>query len=171
MVNLLQHSVMTDFVYPFLLVFFIMFAILEKTKIFGEKAKQINALVSLVVSLIFVSAVFPKVVVGNLMLFLVIGLVVAFVGLLIWGFLVGDVKGENWGFGAKGKKWWAAILIVILVLVVVWATGLYSGLEGAFDWLFNSANSGDIWSNVFIVLFVVAAIAIVLLTKSKTASS
>ena len=42
MANLLQHPVMTDFVYPFLLVFFILFAILEKTKIFGEKAKEVK---------------------------------------------------------------------------------------------------------------------------------
>jgi hypothetical protein len=161
MVNLLQNPVMTDFVYPFLLIFFIVFAILEKTKLFGDSKKQINALVALVISLIFVSAIFPKIIVGNLMLFLVLALVIAFVGLLIWGFLVGDASGGGWAIGAKGKKWWAAVLIVVMIVAVVWATGLYVGLEGVFDWLFNSKNSSAFWTNFFLVAFVVAAIAIV----------
>jgi len=172
MTNLLELPIMTSFVYPFLLVFFIVFAILEKTKIFGEGdgKKQINALVALVIGLIFVSAVFPKVIVGNLMLFLVVALVVTMVGLLIWGFLIGDVKGEGWAIGAKSKTLWAIILIIVLVIVVIWATGLNLGLKGVFDWLFNRENSGVFWSNFFIVAFVIAAIAIVLGVKSKTSS-
>ena len=33
--TILQHPVLTSFVYPFLIVFFIVFAVLEKTKLFG----------------------------------------------------------------------------------------------------------------------------------------
>ena len=42
--TLLQHPVLTNFVYPFLIVFFIVFAILEKTKLFGEEKKQLKSL-------------------------------------------------------------------------------------------------------------------------------
>ena len=69
-VTFLQNSLLTKFVYPFLLMFFILFAVLEKTKVFGSGTKQINALISFVISFIFVSAVFPKEVTSNLMLFL-----------------------------------------------------------------------------------------------------
>ena len=73
--NILQHEILTDFVYPFLLVFFIIFALLEKTKIFGTDKKQLNALVAFVIGLIFVAAVDPKLIVGDLILFLTIDLI------------------------------------------------------------------------------------------------
>ena len=73
MVNILQQPILTDFLYPFLFMFFIVFAVLEKTNLFGEGKKQLNALIALIIGLIFVSAVFPKIVVGNLILFLVVG--------------------------------------------------------------------------------------------------
>ena len=43
----LQNWLFTRFAWPFLLVFFIVFAILEKTKLLGEGKKQVNALVAL----------------------------------------------------------------------------------------------------------------------------
>ncbi|MBM3199831.1 hypothetical protein FJZ53_02750, partial [Candidatus Woesearchaeota archaeon] len=48
-----------DVVLPFLLVFTIVFAVLEKTKIFGggkESKKNINAMIAFVFALFFVSA-------------------------------------------------------------------------------------------------------------------
>ena len=53
----LQNWIVAKFVLPFFLVWFIVFAILEKAKPLGEK-HQLNALVSTVIGLIFVSAVF-----------------------------------------------------------------------------------------------------------------
>ena len=75
--TILQHWILTKFAYPFLLMFFVVFAILEKTKVFGEGKKQLNAGVAFIVSLIFVSAVFPKIVVGNLILFLTVSVLTA----------------------------------------------------------------------------------------------
>ena len=82
--TILQHWILTDFVYPFLLVFFIVFAILDKTKLLGGDKKQLNAMLAFVIGLIFVSAVYPKVVVGDLILFLTISIIVVFVFLLLW---------------------------------------------------------------------------------------
>jgi len=159
MANLLQHPVMTDFIYPFLLVFFILFAILEKTNIFGKDKKQLNALVSLVIGLIFVSAVFPKVIASNLMLFLVLALVIAFVGLLIWGFITGGQDNDGKTFlSGKASKWFGGLLILALVIAVFWATGLHLGLEGVFDWMFNSDGSSLFWTNFFLVVIVVGAV-------------
>jgi len=66
----LQSTIVAKFILPFLLVFFVVFAVLEKIKLLGEDKKQLNALVAFVIGLIFVGAVFPKEVVGNLVLFL-----------------------------------------------------------------------------------------------------
>ena len=83
MATILQNSLLTDFLYPFLLIFFICFAVLEKAKVFGDDKKQLNAMVALVVGLIFVGAVFPKIIVANMVLFMTVGLVIIFVGLML----------------------------------------------------------------------------------------
>ena len=70
--TILQHWILTRFAFPFLLIFFIVFAVLEKTKLLGEGKKQLNALLSFVVSLVFVSAIYPTLVVSNLILFLTV---------------------------------------------------------------------------------------------------
>jgi len=150
--------------------FFIVFAILEKTKLLGDDKKQINALISLVVGLIFVSAVFPKIVVGNLVLFLAVGLVVIFIGLLLWGFInKGEVKMN------KGMTIFMAIIIVLaLVFALIWATGvanpLINAFENIFNFLFVSSWSGTVWTNIIVVLLVIGAIAIVLKSKGSAAS-
>src|SRR3989344_6435799 len=100
--NILQHEALTDFVYPFLLVFFIVFAILEKTKVLGSEKKQINAFVAFVIGLIFVAAVNPKIIVTDLVLFLSVALVIVFVVLLLWGFVSGSEA--KFGEGNKALK-------------------------------------------------------------------
>ena len=107
MATILQHPVLTDFVYPFVLMFFIVFAILEKTNILGSDKKQLNAFLSLVIGLIFVSAVFPRIMVENLILFLVVGLVIIFVGLMLWGF----ISGQGTITGKKMKVFFAIIIV------------------------------------------------------------
>src|SRR3989338_8842384 len=109
--TILQHWIFSNFIFPFLLIFFIFFAILEKTKILGSDKKQLNALVAFVIGLIFVSAVFPKLVVGNLILFLTVSIVIVFVILLLWGFATGgEAKIDN-----NAIKWVVGFLIVVVV--------------------------------------------------------
>ncbi|MBU0894544.1 MAG: hypothetical protein KKF48_02820 [Nanoarchaeota archaeon] len=157
----LQHWVLTKFAYPFLLMFFIVFAILEKTKVFGEDKKQLNALVSFVIGLIFVSAVFPKLVVSNLILFLSVALVVVFVALLIWSFVIGgDAK-----IGGKGVKIAAAIvLVIVMIIVILWATGVGWSF---FESLFNQSWSNSFWINVFFVVVIAIALALILANAKK----
>ena len=166
MANILQSEVMTQFIYPFLLIFFIVFAILEKTKMFGAERKQVHALISLVISLIFVSAIFPKIIVSNLMLFLVLGLVIIFVGLLMWGFISGKEAGENL-IGAKTLKWFGGFLILAIIVAVVWASGLGGGFQKIFDFMFNQEGSAKFWTNFLIIAFVIGAVVAVLNLKSK----
>jgi hypothetical protein len=164
-ITFLQSPVLTKFVYPFLLIFFILFAILEKSKIFGEGRKQINALISFVIAFIFVSAVFPKEMVSNLMLFLGIGVAVVFVVLVLWGFIAGEggLKFENM---PKGLKWVIGIFIIIAVAIaVLWAAGVDTG--SFFDRIFNMSWSNTFWTNFVFIALVVAALVIVLLTGNK----
>ena len=56
MANILQSELLVNFLYPLLLMFFITYGVLEKTKVLGDGKQQLNAGVALVVGLIFVGA-------------------------------------------------------------------------------------------------------------------
>ena len=154
--TILQHWIFTSFALPFLLIFFVVFALLEKTKIFGDENKQINALVAFVIGLIFVGSVFPKLVVGNLILFLTVALIVVFVGLLIWGFLSGgEAKIEGTGIKIVG----GIVTVIVVVLAVIWATD-WTG--GVLNFLFGQSWSSALWTNVSFIAVIAIALALIL---------
>lgn len=161
--TILQHWILTKFLLPFLLIFFIVYAILEKTKVLGENTHWANAVVALVVALIFVGAVYPKMVVENLILFLAVAMIVVFIVLLLWGFVSG---GELKGDFLNGKlKWFVGILIVIAVVIALfWATGTTDSLV---DMLFKQSWSEGFWTNFLFVAVIVAVLVVVLRTGSS----
>lgn len=157
--TVLQNWILTDFVYPFLLVFFIVFAALEKSKILGgDDKRQLNAMVAFVIGLIFVGAIFPKIIVGNMILFLSVSMVVVFVFLLLWGF----VMGENIKMDSKPLKYLSGALIVIaVVLAALWATGSWGIFTDFYNFLFHQTWSKDFWTNALFVLLIIGALAAV----------
>lgn len=163
--TIFQHWVVTQFILPFLLMWTIVFAILQKTKLLGEN-KQLDAIVAFVIGLIFVGAIFPKLVVGNLILFLTVAIIIVFVGLILWGFISGSDLKTNILGDSKGLKWAAGIAILVAVTVaVLWAAGIEND---AFDFLFRQSWSGDFWTNALFVVVIAAAIALVLRTGKNT---
>ncbi len=161
--TILQHWLFTRFALPFLLVFFIVFAILEKTKLLGSDKKQLNSLVAFIIGLIFITFTYPVEVVNNLVLFLTVALVVTFVGLILWGFLSGSDKVDL----GKMKIPLMVVLLIAVVSGVLWATGVLTPLS---DWLFKQEWSGFFWTNVFFLVVVAAAIAMALKTTSGKSS-
>ena len=161
--NILQSEVLTRFILPFLLVFFIVFAILEKTKLFGEGKKQLNALISFVIGLIFVSVLFPVLVINNLILFLTVALVSIFVLLLIWGFIFGDAK------GFKLPDWMKIGLVVItgiaFIVAIIWATGF---LDKIGEFLFKQSWSKSFWTNFSFIIAIAIALALILSSKKTS---
>jgi hypothetical protein len=157
----LQIPIIAKFILPFLLVFFVIFAILEKIKLFGDGKKQLNALISFVIGLIFVGAVYPKLVVENLILYFVVAIVAIFIVLLVWGFIFGETKNvlEN-----KGIKLILIIISgIIIVAGIVWATGWYKVLGGFFT-------SGSGLNQTFLInaiFIVVIAVALALILKAE----
>ena len=160
-VTIFQHFIFKEFILPFLLIFTIVFAILEKTKILGDGKKQLDAIVAFVIGLIFVSVAYPKSVVNNLILFLTVALVIVFIVLMLWGFVSqGEIKIlEN-----KTLKWILGIAVILVVIIaVIWATGMSVGF---LDLLFKQTWSKTFWTNVFFIAVVAFALALVL-KKSK----
>ena len=162
--TIFQHELLTKFAYPFLLIFFIVFAVLEKTKLLGENKKQLNAVLAFVIGLIFLSVVQPRLIVENMILFLTVAIVIVFVVLLLWGFISG--KGlESDILSNKGVKWTVGIAVVIAVIVAVfWAAGISTD---AFDFLFKQSWSNTFWTNFMFVAVVAAALAVVLKSSSS----
>lgn len=157
--TILQHWIVTQFILPFTLVFALVYAILLKTKLLGE-GNQVNAIIAGVIGLIFVSALEPKLIVENMMLFLAVAIVIVFVVLLLWGFVSGGDKGFEI---ADWMKWGLWIVIGIAVIIaVLWATGMTPGI---FDSLFGQSWSSTFWTNFFFIAVVGAVLAIVLKNK------
>ena len=157
--TILQHWIFTSFIYPFLLVFFISYAILEKTKLLGDGKHQINAIVAFVLGIVFVGGIFPKIVVENLILFLTVALIVMFVFLMLWGFAVGgEVKIEGNGL----KLVAGGILAIAVFIAVLWATGIE---DRFFDMLFGQPWSSAFWTNVLFIVVIAVAIAVILKNK------
>ena len=161
--TILQHPVLTNFVYPFLIVFLLVFAILEKTKILGEGKKQLSAILAFVIGLIFVSAVYPKMVVANMILFLSVALVIMFVVLIIWGFIFSGEKGFS--LTKTQKMGLGVVSSVAIVIGTLWAFGVTGKV---YDYLFSNNWSEAFWTNlIFIVLIAVALGVVVKEAKSK----
>lgn len=156
--TILQHWVLVEFVYPFLIIFAIIFGILEKTKLLGSDKKQLNAILAFIVGLIFISFVSPKLLVQNLILFLSVGIVIVFIVLLIWGFIVG----EEPKFGNNTIKIIAIIVVIIAVVIFLFlATGIW---DTVIDALFRQNWSNDVWTNIIFIVVIAAALAIILKT-------
>ncbi|MBI5803586.1 hypothetical protein HY448_02780 [Candidatus Pacearchaeota archaeon] len=162
--TILQNWIVTKFILPYFLIFFITFAILQKTKVLSENS-QLNALVAFVVGLIFVGFTTPKAFVDNMILFLAVALVVVFVGLMIYGFLLG----EGTVPAAKNPKMMFLVFGIVIVAVfaaVVWAADVHNEL---IDALFYQPWSKTFWTNALFVLAIAGTLALVL--RSATSKS
>jgi hypothetical protein len=166
----LQNTIFTNFILPFFLVWLIAFAVLQKSKILGEAQSQLNAIISLVVGFILVSAFNYSTVINNLVLFLSIGLVIIFVAMLLWGFVSG---GEGGFFSKERPGVIRTILLIVLAIAVLigvfWAFGIpLSGGSGSItDLLFNQAWSSPFWTNLIFIILIGIALALVIRTTSK----
>jgi hypothetical protein len=148
--TIFQNWIFKEYILPFLLVFVLLFAVLEKTKLLGEGKGQLNAILSFVVSLMVVGFIFPKEVISNLILFLSIALVVAFVFLLLYGFVSGNKDGFELSGGLKIAL--GVIVGIAVIIAVIWATGINTNF---FDLFFRQAWSEALWTNIaFIAIFV-----------------
>ncbi|MFH1642805.1 MAG: hypothetical protein ABIC04_07970 [Nanoarchaeota archaeon] len=122
---------LTDVLLPFLLIFGVMFAILHKIKVFGDR-KNINVVVSLVFALLVVvphvTGVYPAgydvVQILNSSLPSVSIVVIAVVMLLI---LIGVFGGEASMFGMAAPTWIGFISLGIIVYIFGGAAGWWGG--------------------------------------------
>ncbi len=154
-------------VLPFLLIFAIMFGILEKTKIFGvEKIKgdevpkrNLNSIVAFVVALLFVAA-------GNLVKVIqvalpqvILVLVIIIFFLMVMGSLM---KTEEMNIWEKAGKWNKFFMVAIMIAVLAIFLNAFGVLGPILGYTFSNATGTFITSLIF---FAVVIIAIVFMTR------
>lgn len=140
----LERWGLMDVLLPFLLIFTIVFAVLEKTKILGDGKKNLNATLSLVLSLIVVvphatgnyPAGYDPVLVINAALPSVSIVVVAVVMLLI---MIGLFAHDKLYLGLSMPGWIAFFAVVTLFIIFGSAAGWYaSGFNAWLESIFGS---------------------------------
>lgn len=128
----------TEGVLPFLLVFVLVFAVLQKTKVLGDGNSKVDSLIALVIGLILIGAPQPRQYIVGIIPWLAVALVVLLILFLIYGFGASDAKTglvlPDW---FKKNSLWAAIVFVVIVVISV-IIG-WNSIGGWFDseWMGN----------------------------------
>jgi len=158
MVNtIFSHPLFSNFILPILLVFTLIFAVLEKSKLLGDDKKQVNAIISLVIAIIFGTVAYAIDIVAQLVVFLAVSLVIIFVFMLTYGFISGKKEGDVLN---KGLKITLSIIFgLALIVAVLLATG---GWGIVYDFVMQRNLGQTILVNLLILGIVGGAIAVVL---------
>jgi len=146
---IIDSPLFTEMILPFLLVFVLIFAILQKSKVLGEGKAQIDALISLAIALILIGVPVARDVIVGIIPWLAVGVAVILVFMILYGFAAGDLKtGETW------MKIVFGILAGLFVIgTVIYVTGLWDSVSGIFS------GGSDLWANIVIIIIVVGAVA------------
>jgi hypothetical protein len=160
-IDFLQDFGLFDVILPFLLIFAIIFAILEKTLILGKDKegmpqKNLNSIVALVVALLFVSA--NKAVnliataLPNIALMIVVGLSFLLMLGIFW-------KSEEFDFKSKSKGWYITFSIIMFIALIFIFLGAYEVAPGEsmLSQIFDSVEGG-IFQDVLVGIVVLAAV-------------
>jgi hypothetical protein len=159
----LLSPLFTELILPFVLVFTLIFAILQKSNLLGEGKKQIDALIGLVVGLMLIAFPGPRNVIVLLMPFLAVSAVILLVFMLLYGFVVGKKDGD-----VLGKAWKVAfgtILTVALISYIVFIMGYWD-----FIWNLIFGRGGGTQIGVNLLLLIVIAGAIIAVVKGGGSS-
>lgn len=149
-------------VLPFLLVYVIIFAILQKSKLFGEGKTQIDTMIAIVIALILVVIPGPqKEIIIFLMPWLSVALAVLLVFFILYGFIVGDLTNAG-NFPNWIKMSLGVLVFIFVVSLVVYISG-FDLVVGS--WL--SGRAGDYLISAVFLLIVAGAIAWVFFSSKK----
>jgi type IV secretory pathway VirB2 component (pilin) len=153
MVNFLTYPIFKDIILPFLFVFVLFFAILEKSKLLGNEKGQINAIISFVVAGILISYANAVGIITKLTVFMAVALVILFVFMLIYAFAYGNTDGNPLNAKLKiliGTIAFIAVVIAVLIITDYWGK------------VYDFFSTSTIGLNIIFIILIAAAIAAVL---------
>jgi len=160
--TILSSPFFKELVLPFLLVFALIFAILERIKILGEEKRQINAIVAFVVALIFVSFSEAVGITVNLMGVVAVVAVILLVFMILYGFAAG---GKEFTMPPGLKVTFGILIALVIIISLLIFTGYWNVL------ISSLAGGGSTLANIIFIVIIIGAIALVLATGKKSSSS
>jgi len=160
---------LTDVMLPFLIIFTIMFAILQKTRVLGEGRKNMNMILSLAIALVVIiphvtdsysSPEWDPVNIMNSALPTVSIVAIAIIMMLV---LIGILGGEAKWMGGSLSGWIAIIALAIIIIIFGGAADWWSA-----SWLDNIIGQDAI---AVIIIILVFGLIIAFVTGSDEDSS
>lgn len=154
MATILSNPLFTGYILPFVLIFTVVFAVLQKSKILGDGKKQIDALVALVIGLIVVSFANAVGIINSLLPFLAVSIVIILVFfILVSLFFYDKEKGVAIPDGLKNTA--VTLIVVSVVVAVLVVTGAWDYLAARF---YGDGDSSTISNIIFIAIIIGAVI-------------
>lgn len=160
-VNNLQDWHVYDVILPFILVYAIVFAILEKTKIFKPKdgdsghVKNVNAVIAFVFGLFVVASIQTVQYIQSFIVNIVLFIIFLLALLILLGFIFGEDYIQLFMEDGKIKKWaaWTIGLVVLIVALCafLWAIGWLEPILEWFEDIFDT-DQDTISTVVFLLL-------------------
>jgi len=155
--NVFSNPIFTEIVLPFILIFVLIFALLDRSKVLGEGKRQINAIVSLVIALIFISFSKAVGIVVDLMPFLAVLSVITLIFFILFGFVAADKEGLKIHKGIRIAL--GVIVTVALVVAILIVTGYWGKLKDLM--------TENVLTNVIFIVLIIGAMAVILTTGKK----
>ncbi len=168
---ILENPIFTDMILPFLLIFVLVFAILQKSKILGDDKQQIDAMTALAVGLILIGVPIARDIVVGLMPWLAVGLAVMLVFFLLYGFAAGDLTDDT--RMTKSMRDTFGVLAALFVLAIIWFITPLGELIS--NWV-SSGESSDIWVSGIMIAVIIGVMVVAVKgsdwgNKSRTSSA
>ncbi len=163
--TILSSPIISEAVLPFMLIFTVVFAILQKSQILGKDKKQIDALVALVIGLITITFANAVGIISSLLPFLAVSIVMILVFLILVAMVSTGEKGIELH---QGFKW----TIMILSFIAIVVAGLV--ITGAWDYIVGQFEGprGSSWgTNIVFIVIIVGAFIMAFLGDKKPKSS
>ena len=164
MVNFLTSDIFKNLILPFLLVFTLIFAILEKSKLLGDDKHQINAILAAVIAGLFIGFFKYVSMLQSFMVFLVICLIILFVFMMIYGFVAGTKDGNPFKDLKEVRYIIGGIFFIAVVVAVLIITNTWDNVKNFFS-------NGNVGSNVLFAIIIIGAIAAVVFGAGSGSSS
>ena len=167
-----------DIILPFLLVFTLVYAILEKTKILGTVKlksgedvanKNLNSMVAFVIGLLVVATANVVRAINESLPNIILLVVVSFSFLLLIGIFM---KSGELDFASKHAGWYRAFMVIMFIgVIAIFLNSIYVTSEGKeysliivlLEWITKSW-SGPVFASIIMLIVVIGAILII--TKS-----
>lgn len=155
------HPFVVEVILPFLLVFVVVFALLQKSQILGKEKRQIDALTAFVIGLIVVVFANAVNIILVLMPFLAVTAVIILIFLILFSMVYGEGKFE---LNNNIKIAFGVVIGIAVLIAVLLVTGAWDYLYGL---VFLSGSESSIMANVIFIVIIAVAVAVVLIGSKK----